>query len=223
MKQLSYETELCSIKKKTEVDKEKFPVHIGFIKNTSPRINFYATCGRRQGPTSAALALGYLIQTYKPHQIVSVGICAGIEGQVKPKHNVFGTSSVNYEEGKVDTKGNMHLDQFVHQARQELVGKAKQLITDKKRPDYIEGAFSTGSAVRLDQKRLMKELKNNLSRHVKALDMEADAVLSAGEFYHIDALVIKAVADLANGKKNNKNHEECLKKAGIAAFELVKS
>ena len=141
---------------------------------------------------------------------------------MKPKYVVFGTSSVNYEEGKVDTKGNMHLDQFVHQASQELTGKAKRLITLKKRVDYVDGAFATGSAVRLDQKRLMKELKQSLSRHVKALDMEADAVLFAGEFHRIDAFVIKAVADLANGKKNNKNHEECLKKAGIAALELMK-
>ena len=45
----------------------------------------------------------------------------------------------------------------------------------------------------------------------------------SGEFYHIDALVIKAVADLANGKKNNRNHEECLKRTGIATIELIKS
>ena len=47
----------------------------------------------------------------------------------------------------------------MHQASQELVGKAKQLITLKKRPDYIDGVFATGSAVRLDQKRLMKKLR----------------------------------------------------------------
>ena len=87
---------------------------------------------------------------------MSVDICTGVEGQVKPKHVVFGTSSVEYEEGKVDTKSNIHLDHLCIRLSQELVGKAKQLITLKKRPDYIDGVFATGSAVRLDQKRLMK-------------------------------------------------------------------
>ena len=226
-KQLRSEEKHCIISTEPEYDDEvdpnhAFAIHIGTNK-LGKKQKFYAVCGVRQGPIHAAVALSWFIAKYTPRSVISVGICAGIDGKSQVKDVVFGSSAVSYEEGSVDEEGKLHLDHILHPAGQGLTNIAVKVISETGDPSYKDGAFLTGSAVRRDLARLMAELEDKVSRQARAIDMEAAAILHACSSFSVDGYVVKCVADMADISKSNDYHADCMRRAGLAALRMLAS
>jgi nucleoside phosphorylase len=153
-------TNISTVAKYEEDDTDReFPIHSGtnkLAKRGSLGSKFIATRGFRQGPVCAAISLAQLIAKYKPKLVVSVGICAGIKNRTNLRKVVFGVAAENYEEGKVDAQGKMHYDHAVQNASDVLTAAARTAVMHiSEHKEYMEGAFITGSAVRLDLDALM--------------------------------------------------------------------
>ena len=198
------------------------PIHIG-TSTATPSRSFYVTCGFKQGPTSAAVAVGQLIARYKPKRVISVGICGGIAGHSQLKDVVFSTSAMLYEEGKRAREGVMQYDHTKHPASESLVKVSQHLESHPQHPrkDYVVGSLLTGSAVRQVWDVFMKFEGLKLPRGATAVDMEAAAILLTSMRLGVECLVIKSVSDMAGTEKTDSFHGECMRLAGVAMLEVL--
>lgn len=195
------------------------------------------------GPVRTSLDLKPLLREFHPRFVAMAGICAGYKGKVKLGDLVVAQYAYHYEEGKIlvgldgkiqnmpEMKTFGTTPQVLHYVRgfegwKEPVIELKrsrlgrQELRDTEQPKCYIAPMASGMAVRGDNP--FPWLEEYRNRKTLALDMEAAAFyLTLQGFPGIHPLVVKAVCDYADIKKNDKYHDYAARVSAIYLLSFI--
>lgn len=185
------------------------------------------------GQAPAASMVQSVISQFRPSLCLMSGFCGGFTGKVKIGQAILAESVFNWDCGKwkgdgdaaeffprpdpITIKGTPVYEAIREFVKKSLVDSAEILgnATTLSGGDitellYDRGFLASGSAV-VGHKSVIKRIQG-LNDKIAGVDMEAYGLYYAAKYAPVkapDVLVIKAVADYADGDKSDKYHASC--------------
>jgi nucleoside phosphorylase len=180
-------------------------------------LNVIAGYLNQMGPVSSTLGTALAISQFRPRVAIMTGICGGMIGKAKLGDVVVADRSWDWQAGKWTNKFDLEPEPYQIRSSRDLVQDAESARGNLKNyheaysgvkpgnvPELRTGPMITGSAVVASSN--LQDLFKDQHRKTVAVDMECYGFYF-GCAEHVesntDFLCIKAVADLANRRKND--------------------
>jgi len=185
------------------------------------------------GMTNAAMTAQFLIDRFKPTQIIFTGICGGIDPENAIGDIVVPEFWVTHDYGLYNQKGFSTGAIYLHLAEKGQMDTLTFFavdgdllkIAEKVRPELkpilgrtpqikVGGNGASGNSF-IDQVKKREWLKEKLGAQI--VDMESAAVVQVARINGVPVLVVRSCSDLAGGSGSSTAREELQEFFGVAA------
>lgn len=178
---------------------------------------------------NAALLVSDIVNDWEPKAILVAGIAAAVREEQALGDVVLGSSVYYYERGKVTADGTLP-EPMVYNSDPVLLDRARSTSSEDFKvmaqppdaanasPKIHVGAIASGEKV-IDSEELRQDVVSH-HRKIKAIEMEGYGVAAAAwnRDEPVRCLVIRAISDYADGKKNDDYQDY----AAISAASFVR-
>lgn len=192
-------------------------------------LRIVATCGQLPGMQASATISSFMMSTFDLKYMFMVGFCAGFKKDGVNYGDVFiASSEYDYGAGKLVKQGDVQVklpEPTQYSCSYDLITKLQTYISSQKPEmqlyakikdqnlDYDEmnipkiyvAPGACGSYV-VDDQDFMKALLDDDNRKLRGLEMEGYGLYMAGHILRKECLMIKGIADFADGNKGDKYH-----------------
>lgn len=193
-------------------------------------LRIVVTCGQLPGMQASATISSFMMSTFDLKYMFMTGFCAGFKKDGVNYGDVFiASSEYDYGAGKLVKQGDEQLklpEPTQYPCSYDLLTKLQTYISSQKPeiqifsmvkdknldyngmtvPNIYVAPGACGSYV-VDDQDFMNTLLADDNRKLRGLEMEGYGLYMAGHILRKECLMVKGIADFADGKKDDKYHK----------------